>query len=198
MRSLLLALTLVLAPTATHAQSSISVRDMIELSKAGLSAEVLLALIEVHRPVFPIDNETLKLLKASGVAPAVIVAMVKSGRDLPSAVVEPPPPARLDPESPVISSAPAPEPQVVVIEREAAPQVLEVAVPVYGPVPTRRYRDRDHDGRKDPPRSSPPVYWGWGGKLRPDAWTPAGVTRKDDGKKDHERKEDGKKQEPPK
>jgi hypothetical protein len=82
-------------------------------------------------------------------------------------------------------------PQVVVIERE--PVVREVAVPVAVPIYVpilQRVRDRHVELPVNPavplpvqpigsfpvqqPRVSQPapVYWGWGGKLRPDAWKP--------------------------
>ena len=84
MRSFLMFVALVLAPlSAAQAQQTVTTRDIIELSKAGLPEEVLLAVIDVHRPVFPVDTVTLKGLKDAGVAPNVIVAMIKSGRELP-------------------------------------------------------------------------------------------------------------------
>ncbi len=82
---------------------------------------------------------------------------------------------------------------------DQAPQVVErvrevpVAVPIYIPV-TRSRHHRSVDATIDTstfipfqsgaplnrpvqPRKAEPVYWGFGGKLRPDAWdpTPAGV-----------------------
>src|SRR5215213_4310516 len=86
MRRLLAILTLALAPALPAGAQTLSTRDVIELSKAGLGEEVLLALIEVNRSVFPVDRDTMKSLKDAGVPPTVIVAMVKSGRE-----VEPPP-----------------------------------------------------------------------------------------------------------
>lgn len=160
MRRVVLALVLLFVPAAAQAQHP-TVRDIVELSKAGLDEAVLLALIEVHRPVFPVDSETLKQLKQAGVAPNVIVAMVRSGR---SREAEPQPRVEV-----IERTAP---PQVVIVERDVEqPRVREVAVPVpvYVPVPTRRVH-RDDDPR--PPKPVEPVYWGWGGKLRPDAWKP--------------------------
>jgi hypothetical protein len=183
-------LVLVLVALAFLAGSAeaLTIRDVIELSRAGLGEEVLLALIEVDRGVYAIDPATLKQLKAAGVSERVIVALVRSGRE------NPPEPAPI----PVIENQ-AP-PQVVVIDHhDAAPQVVErvrevpVAVPVYIPV-TRSRHHRSVDASVDtsnfvpfqtgPPLNRPvkpeqrePVYWGFGGKLRPDAWdpTPAGV-----------------------
>jgi hypothetical protein len=148
---------------------ALTLRDLVELTRAGLGDDVLLALIEVDRPVFSIDADTLKSLKAAGVSERVIVAVVRSGRTPP-----PVPPTPI-----VVEPAPQPEPQVVVIDhRDREPRVREVpvAVPVYIPVVVRdRDRQRDRDRGSDDPRLRPappkePVYWGWGGKRRPDAW----------------------------
>jgi hypothetical protein len=172
MRRLLVVLAVVAAcwPAAANA---LTVRDIVELSRAGLGEETLLALIEVDPSVFPIDTATLKSLKAAGVSERVIVAMVRSARQTPL-------PTDLTPASDV--PVQTPEPQVVVIDHhDSAPQVREVpvAVPVYIPV-VRHVRDHDgdDDGRgstdRDRHHTKPaePVYWGWGGKLRPDAWQP--------------------------
>jgi len=74
---LLIALTFTLLPARADA---LTVRDVVELTRAGLGEEVLLALIEVDRSVFPIDAATLKELKVNGVSERVIAAMVRSGR----------------------------------------------------------------------------------------------------------------------
>ena len=178
MRRLLIvcAAVAVLAPLRADA---LTVRDVIELSRAGLGEETLLALIEVDPSVFPIDTATLKSLKAAGVSERVIVAMVHSARVRPELPSDSAPDARL-PAQPVAQPA---EPQVVVIDHhDAAPQVREVpvAVPVYIPVERhRRDRDGDGDGRahhddgsRGHDKTAEPVYWGFGGKLRPDAWQP--------------------------
>ena len=166
MRRIIVIATLLLSPAAAGAQS-LTVRDVVELSKAGLGAEAILALIEVNRPVFPVDVDTLKGLKDAGVQPAVILAMIKSGRTPPPEL-----PLPLEPPAP-------PAPQVIVVDHHVdhhqdAPRVREVAVPVpvYVPVPTRLRRDRSIDHDLPPRKPAEPVYWGWGGKLRPDAWKP--------------------------
>jgi hypothetical protein len=153
---------------------ALTVRDVVELSRAGLGEEILLALIDVDRSVFPIDTATLKSLKQAGVTERVILAMVRSGR------VAPPP----DLAEPAFETGLAPqpqEPQVIVIDHHEPPQIREVpvAVPVYIPVGRRHHVNdgrpsgNDHSTESDK-RAKPaePVYWGWGGKLRPDAWKP--------------------------
>lgn len=171
MRRLFVALAFTLLPASALAQN-LTVRDVIQLSKAGLGEPALLALIDVNGTVFPVDVDTLRLLKDEGVPPAVIVAMIRSGRT--------PPPPPLPVPQPLELATPAPPPaQVVVIEHHDEPRVREVAVPVpvYVAVPVRRTRF-DDDGPVRPPvvrKPVEPVYWGWGGKLRPDAWKPTTV-----------------------
>jgi hypothetical protein len=174
MRQFLAAQTLLALPVGAAAQThTVTVRDIVELTKAGLGDEALVALIDVNRPVFPVDVETLKGLKDAGVSPAVIVAMIKSGR------TPPPPPLPLAeplmvPAVPVTIPAEPPASPVVVIEHVERVREVPVAVPVYVAVPTRRV----HRGASEPrppvtrPKPVEPVYWGWGGKLRPDAWKP--------------------------
>jgi hypothetical protein len=179
MRRLLLVLLCVMAVSAGRAEA-VTVRDLIELSKAGLGDDVLIALIEVDHSVFTIDAATLKQLKAGGVSEPVIVALIRSGRT-----------ARPEPLSaPVQEPAPEPrEPQVVVIDHHdaPAPAPYPVAVPVYVPVyPTPRLQDRSVTtilntdqglvkARVPVPANcvkAEPVYWGFGGKLRPGSWAP--------------------------
>jgi hypothetical protein len=173
---------LLLAGTVTRAEA-LTIRDVIELTKAGISDEVLLALIDVDGGVYANDAATLKTLKEAGVSERVMVALVRSGRE--RRLPEPPP------APPEEETAP---PQVVVIEhpepREPAVQQVVVPVPVY--VPVYPARPRSHRGgdavhyprpvestyvpfqsgqpavRPEP--QAAPVYWGFGGKLRPDAW----------------------------
>ena len=193
MRLALAAAVLLLTAAAAPAEA-LTIRDVIELTKAGVSEEVLLALIDVDGGVYASDTETLKALKAAGVSERVMVALVRSGRErqVPEPVA---PPAPQD-------EAPAPAPPVVVVEHHE-PQVQQVVVPVpvYVPVyttPSRGHRDpyatqRVRTGdfapsnyvpfQPAPPvirqqaEPAPPVYWGFGGTRRPDAWAPAGRRR---------------------
>lgn len=175
---------LALVAVAAGPAEAVTVRDVIELSKAGLSDQVLLALIEVDPRVFTIDTPTLKQLKDAGVTDAVIVALIRSGRAPrarePQLVPEP---------APVAVATPAPE--VIVIDHHDAPAPIAVpypvAVPVYVQVPTRRFPGRDTitttfptdvglvKARVPVPANcvkAEPVYWGFGGKLRPGSWEP--------------------------
>ena len=159
-RSLLIAVVFVLGAARAEA---LTVRDIIELSKSGLSDEILMALIDVERKVFPIDSATLKQLKEAGVSDRVIVAMVRSGRvsPAPTPATEPNPTALS--ERGAAARVEAPPPHVVVIEhRESEPvrqirQVHEVMVPVpvYVPVVTHPRR-RGDDVVHQPVVTTPP------------------------------------------
>jgi len=185
MRRLVCVFVALLAFSPARADA-LTVRDIVELTRAGLGDDVLLALIEVDPSVFPIDTETLKYLKDAGVSQRVIVAMVRSSRRTPPPMAPDPIVAQVAPE------APPPEPQVVVIDHHEPERVREVpvAVPIYIPVvqgsrnrghvdrhdrvpDTEDRRDRTDSSSKDRhSKPSPPVYWGTSGTLRPDAWKP--------------------------
>src|ERR1700752_4769997 len=135
--SSLLVVVAALTTGASRAEA-ITLAEIMQLTKAGLNEEVLLALSEVDQRVFAIDPDTLKQLKDAGVSPRVIVAIVKSGRmpqPQPEPVV-PPEDVRLDP----------PDPQVVVVDRPVIHEVpVAVPVPFYVAVGDRsrgRHRDR--------------------------------------------------------
>lgn len=169
---------------------ALTFRDVIELTHAGLGDDVLLALIEVDRSVFPIDAASIKQLKQERVSERVILAMVRSGRETSASQDQVPVDTSPAPAAPV--------PQVVVIDHRDEPEIREVpvAVPVYVPYVVRRnhtVRVPDSNqlrganelsfgqtvpGKDHVPavRQAEPVYWGWGGKLRPDAWQPTPTT----------------------
>lgn len=187
-RRTVLAFLAIAALTAGRADA-VTIRDLIELTKAGLSDQVLLALIEVDRSVFTIDTPTVKQLKEAGVSEAVIVALIRSGRT-PRAQEQEPAPA------PPSDYPSAREPQVIVIdhhdETRAAPAPVAVpypvAVPVYVTAPSRGRSVRGDTitttfptdvgvvkARVPLPANcvkAEPVYWGFGGKLRPGSWQP--------------------------
>ena len=186
-RRILFAFLTVVALAPGRAEA-VTIRDVIELSKAGLSETVLLALIEVDRSVFTIDTPALKQLKEAGVTDAVIVALIRSGRTPPQPQPMPDPVPEITPET-------RPQHEVIVIEHQApaptpAPIAIPypVAVPVYMTGPSRRLSRHDTipttfvtdvggvvTARVPIPANcvkAQPVYWGFGGKLRPGSWEP--------------------------
>lgn len=144
--------------TAARADA-VTVRDLIELSRAGLSDQVLIALIDVDHSVFTLDTETLKQLKQAGVSDAVILAMIQT--------------ESVEPQDALPQAQPQP------------PVAVPVPVPVFVPVVRQkpefvRTTVRTDDGGEVkvrlplPPNctKAEPVYWGFGGKLRPNSWAP--------------------------
>ena len=170
-RSLVGVLALVLSLAAGRAEA-VTVRDVIELSKAGLSDSVLLALIDVDRSVFAIDAATLKQLKSGGVSDAVIVAMIKSGREARADATPP-----LVPEQAPMPDAPEPAPQPAapppVPYPVAVPVPIYFAVPIAAPTAALRAGDGHRDAKQTAPVDAAPncqsaqvPNWGFGGNVR--------------------------------
>ena len=170
-RSLIAVLSLVLSLAAGRAEA-VTVRDVIELSKAGLSDSVLLALIDVDRSVFAIDATTLKQLKSAGVSDAVIVAMIRSGRetrveDAPPPLVQEPAPMPEGPEPAPQPAAPPPAPYPV-----AVPVPVYIAVPIAAPSPALRGDGHRAVKQIAPVDAAPNCLsaqvpnWGFGGTIR--------------------------------
>jgi hypothetical protein len=107
----------------------VSTRDLIELSKAGLGDEVLVALIEADGTVFNLDAPRILELRAEGVSERVITAMLRNGsRPLPAST-----PAAADNQA-AGAAPPAPD------DRDGAPYFVVIgekpAPPPTPPAPT--------------------------------------------------------------
>jgi len=81
-RTLLLFLMLALLPTAA---SALTLQEVVTLSKAGVSEDVLMAIIDRDHTIYAIDANQLIALKRDGVSEKIVIALLKSGRQ------EPPP-----------------------------------------------------------------------------------------------------------
>jgi hypothetical protein len=191
MRRLAVLLIVIVALLLPARADALTLKQIVELHKAGLGDEVLVALIEVNSIIYTLEAGTLRDLKDDGLSDQVLIAIINSGRrnlPAPAPVAEPQP----QPAPPVViieHHAPAPQPQV--------PQIIVQQVPVYVPVAVPQVRTRHApvqrvvtpaspfyvgQVREAEPRKAPePVYWGFGGKLRPDAWQPAPTREKKTG-----------------
>lgn len=110
-------------PTVARA---VSTRDLIELSKAGLGDEVLVALIEADGTVFHLDAPKVLELRAAGVSERVITAMIRNGSHAATAAAsvatDVQPAAAAPPSSPPMPPEQVGAPYFVVIgEREPSP-----------------------------------------------------------------------------
>ena len=74
------ALLLALLPAAA---SALTVQEVVALSKAGVSDEVLLALIDRDKTIFAIDSDQLIALTRDRVSEKLVLAMLRSGRQEP-------------------------------------------------------------------------------------------------------------------
>jgi hypothetical protein len=152
----LIALTLFVVCSAVTAEA-LTVRDVIELSKSGVSDQVLLALIEADHRVYTLDTAALKEMKDAGVSEQVVIAMIRAGRTRPAPPVATETPAGTDPQQQSAPDADQPpqsqsgqnEPQVIVIDHHDAPvdqgagQGIAIAYPIYIPTMQRH----SHGGR---------------------------------------------------
>ncbi|MGH9348906.1 MAG: hypothetical protein ACRD26_16740 [Vicinamibacterales bacterium] len=111
--------------------SAVTARDIIELTKAGLPDDVLVALIDADRTIFVLDKDQILELKEAGVSRVVLLKMLRSRREF-----EPSTGAGFDPSgaAAVVTEA-APPPLVVVIDPSPAPQPTTIVVPQYFYVP---------------------------------------------------------------
>ena len=148
MRRLLMPLTLALVLGFAMPAQAVTLRDLIDLSRAGLSDDILIALVEAEKSEFRLDAIDLQQLKQGGLSDRLLIHLLQTptlreeaARNSPAAYGPAPAPAQREPE-------------VVVIDR-----VETIAVPVYIPIAVQR-----------PEKPAKPVYWGYGGKRRPDAW----------------------------
>lgn len=171
--------TVVLAAAAGRASAATTAAQLIELSRAGLSDDILIALIQTDGSVFALTAQDILALHRAGLSDRVILAMQATARKrvpLPAPADDQTPPAperveRIERVERVEVVQPPPVVNVTQtvtqrVEPPAAygytPYGLPIGLPVYLPP-------------RVTPRPEPPVYWGWGGKRRPDSWddTPA-------------------------
>jgi hypothetical protein len=96
----ILSLLFVLALLPTGA-SALTVQEVVTLSKAGVSEDVLLAMIDRDKTIFAIDANQLIALKRDGVSERIVIALLKSGRQEP-----PPAPAPSQSGTSVVANEP--------------------------------------------------------------------------------------------
>jgi hypothetical protein len=155
-----LVLTTLLIPVSAGA---VTVRDIIELTRAGLSDDVLIAVIEADRTVFTLDKDQILELKAAGVSKKVLLKMLRTRREHEAPQYEPPQyePPQYEAAQPglvVIETPPPATPPVTVV----VPQYLYVPYPIWG-VPARR------GPRPAPAPVIAPEYRGFGRFIN-DGW----------------------------
>ena len=105
------ALAAVALVTATSRASAVTVDQIVQLTKAGISEPVILALIDRDHTILGIDPEQIVTLKQEGVSDTVLIAMLKSGRAESEAALR----AESAANNAAILSALAIEPELVIV-----------------------------------------------------------------------------------
>ena len=105
---LLALVAVIFAPSAARA---VTVDQIVQLSRAGVTETVILALIDRDKTIFTLEPEQLVTLKAQGVSERVVLAMLKSGRDEGERVAQ----AAAELNSGFIMSSLSSAPEVVVV-----------------------------------------------------------------------------------
>ncbi|HEV3139824.1 MAG TPA: hypothetical protein VGY57_04885 [Vicinamibacterales bacterium] len=115
--------------TTSGRAAAVTVDQIVQLAKAGISEPVILALIDRDRTIFAIDPEQLVTLKQQGVSETVLIAMLKSGRAEGEAAAR----AASDANAAAMLAAMATTPELVIVG--------------HGPeIPNGRRYDPYHDG----------------------------------------------------
>lgn len=134
-RPLVVSIAIAMGPAIAHA-GELTTRDVVELHRAGLGEEVLLALIQVDGGPFELSPTDALDLKADGLPERIIAALIRAGRSQYGEMVAPLP-----------SGEPGPPDNTPVTEtwityETHGPEIVAVPMPVYVPVahPHRRGR----------------------------------------------------------
>ena len=170
---LVLAVLLLLGP-AVGTALAVTTTQLVELMKAGLSDDILIALIQTDGSTFELSANDILLLHKAGLSNAVIHAMqqtVLKNKPRPVRPTEPEAVAAVGAEpAPIIQEQvvqPAgPTPTVInvvqtVTQRVTTSPPIVPVVPYAVPIYVRPRVDE---------KPAPPQYWGWNGQRRPDAW----------------------------
>ena len=184
---------LVLSLSGVTPARAVTLGEVVALTEAGLSPQVLVALIETGGRVYDVGTQDLVRLKQSGVDDRVLVALIRrSLRSVASASSTAEPVEAFERAGPLIIGRRAsrvtapPRSRGFTVRR---PSVLTGAFPAPG-TGRRGVRPFVSSMAPDPalsvfnsfgaafgreaivaaPAAASPTYWGWGGTLRPGAW----------------------------
>lgn len=168
---------LLIAFSATPA-SAVTVRDLLNLKAAGLSDDILIALIQTDGSVFYLTADQIISLSKQGLSERVLLAMIDTARKTPPVL----PPVEVPAEASEYQQLVQPPVTLHVsqvneqyVEQPQAryadyPMTYPIGYPLGYPIAVPVFIssvDRVHG--KDVGRREP-VYWGFGGQRRPDSW----------------------------
>ena len=179
--------------------SAATIQDLIKLKAAGLSDDILIALIESDGSVFQLKADDVISLRKQGLSEKVIMAMLATTFKRPVSSAPAPPPVPTPAHAPVTVNigdappqapqaygepeqeriatqvnVPLPTPPVVInvtqrVEQRVEPQSDRTSLPMYSTYPYYSYIGAPVFVSPIAP-VAPPVYWGFGGQRRPGTW----------------------------
>jgi hypothetical protein len=145
---------------------AVTFRDIIELTKAGLPDEVLVAVIDADRTIFTLDKDQILELKRAGVGRQVLLKMLRTRREFEPSTTS----GQEEQTTPSVTESQVPQPGVVVIGAQPAPPPVTVVVPQYFYVPYAIWgTPAPHAPRTPPPPFLAPGYRGFGRFIN-DGW----------------------------
>ncbi len=170
---LALAMSFALGVSAGVASAATTAAQLVELSRAGLGDDILIALIQTDGSTFQLTAADILALHGQGLSDRVIRAMQETGRTPPSAPVRPAavalPVAREVADDP----APAPAPATVNVYQTVTQNVEAPGAQAFQPYYSIPVFPVYASAPIVPARHViAPIYWGWGGQRRPDSWQP--------------------------
>lgn len=172
-RARLLFSALILVAFASAASAGTTAEQLVGLSRAGVSDDILITLIQSDGSTFQLSADDILKLHNGGLSDAVIRAMQATAkRTTPGSA-----PVNGDQQTKTEQQITTTTPAVVNVYQTVTQRVepsssaavpvyqypifgmytLPIAVPVYAAAPRPVVRPA-------------PVYWGWGGQRRPDTW----------------------------
>jgi hypothetical protein len=84
------AVAAIIAIVSEIALSAVTIREIVAMSKAGVTEQVILAVIDRDKNVFTLGVDDLAMLKKEGVTDNIVIAMLRSGREEPPSWVAQP------------------------------------------------------------------------------------------------------------
>jgi hypothetical protein len=182
-----------LAAGATPAAAATTAAQLVELMRAGIGDDVLIALIQTDGSTFQLSAQDILSLHQQGVSDVVIRAMLATAKrptqtaspaPAPAAQTQPAPAASADygaswSQQASVEMPPAPGAVNVtqtVTQHVDAPAQVQSGYP-YMPFYTTFFASPVFVTSPVVVRSVKPVYWGWGGQRRPDSWDDRAVVQ---------------------
>jgi hypothetical protein len=155
---------LLLGLAAASVLAATTSAQLVNLARAGVDDDVLIALIETDGSTFQLNADDILALHQQGLSDRVIRAMQETARRPEPAEAPPPPMPAPTSVAPIVPLVQEVRPIVNLSEPPPPAAIYPVAA---------RVRPVEHSA---PPA---PVYWGWGGQRRPDSWDDAPTRRAD-------------------